>query len=45
MIDRASDTGYLPAAILRRWEQATDDDALWQFAPTVIHGSLSTNPS
>jgi len=41
VIDRASDTGYLPAAILRRWEQATDDDALWQFAPTVIHGSLS----
>jgi aminoglycoside phosphotransferase (APT) family kinase protein len=41
VIDRAADTGYLPAAILRRWEQATDDDALWQFAPTVIHGSLS----
>lgn len=41
VIDRAADTGYLPAAILRRWEQATDDDALWQFAPTVIHGTLS----
>ena len=41
VIDRASDTGYLPAAILRRWEQATDDEALWQFPPTVIHGSLS----
>ncbi|TFB51260.1 phosphotransferase [Cryobacterium tagatosivorans] len=41
VIDRAADTGYLPAAILRRWEQATDDDALWQFPPTVIHGSLA----
>lgn len=41
LIDRAANTGYLPAALLRRWEQATDDDALWQFPPTVIHGSLS----
>ncbi|GAB3126556.1 phosphotransferase [Glaciibacter psychrotolerans] len=41
LIDRAASTGYLPAALLRRWEQATDDDALWQFAPTVVHGSLS----
>jgi len=41
LIDRAAETGYLPAALLRRWEQATDDDSLWQFAPTVVHGSLS----
>lgn len=43
LIDRASDTGYLPAALLRRWEQATDDDALWQFPPTVVNGSLSAD--
>lgn len=43
VIDRAANTGYLPAALLRRWEQATDDDALWQFPPTVIHGSLSAD--
>ncbi len=41
LIGRAADTGKLPAALLRRWEQATDDDALWQFAPSVIHGKLS----
>ncbi|MBX0300043.1 phosphotransferase [Cryobacterium sp. 1639] len=41
LIDRAANTGKLPAALLRRWELATDDDALWQFTPTVIHGSLS----
>ncbi|TFC03500.1 macrolide 2'-phosphotransferase [Cryobacterium adonitolivorans] len=41
LIDRAANTGRLPAALLRRWELATDDDALWQFAPTVIHGSLA----
>ena len=43
LIDRAAATGYLPAAILRRWEQATDDDDLWQFAPCVVHGSLSAD--
>jgi len=43
LIDRAALTGYLPAALLRRWEQATDDDALWQFAPAVVHGSLSAD--
>jgi len=41
VIDQAADTGYLPAALLRRWETATDDDALWQFAPTVVHGTMS----
>jgi macrolide phosphotransferase len=43
LIDRAAATGYLPAALLRRWEQATDDDSLWQFAPCVVHGSLSSD--
>ena len=43
VIDRAADTGYLPAALMRRWEQATDDESLWQFAPTVVHGSLSAD--
>jgi aminoglycoside phosphotransferase (APT) family kinase protein len=41
LIDRAANTGHLPAALLRRWEQATDDDALWQFPPTVVNGTLS----
>lgn len=41
LIGRAADTGKLPAALLRRWELACDDNALWQFAPTVIHGSLA----
>ena len=41
LIGRAADSGHLPAALLRRWEQATDDDGLWQFAPVVINGSLS----
>lgn len=43
IIDRAADTGHLPAALLRRWEQATDDDALWRFQPTVVNGQLGAD--
>jgi macrolide phosphotransferase len=43
VIDRAAATGYLPAAILRRWELASDDDSLWQFALCVVHGSMSAD--
>jgi aminoglycoside phosphotransferase (APT) family kinase protein len=40
LIGRAADTGHLPAAILRRWEEATDDAALWRFEATVVNGAL-----
>lgn len=40
LVGRAADTGRLPAAILRRWEEATDDAALWRFEPTVVNGAL-----
>lgn len=43
LIDRAADTGRLPAALLRRWEEATDDDALWRFQPTVVNGALGAD--
>ncbi|GAA4371294.1 phosphotransferase [Agromyces bauzanensis] len=43
LIGRAADTGHLPAAILRRWEQATDDRVLWRFRPTVVNGSLTAD--
>ncbi|MFC6355048.1 phosphotransferase [Luethyella okanaganae] len=43
LIGQAADTGHVPAALLRRWEEATDDDALWRFPPTVIHGGLSAD--
>lgn len=41
LINKAAATGHLPAALLRRWERATDDAALWRFNPTVINGDLS----
>ncbi|MCD2442640.1 phosphotransferase [Agromyces sp. SYSU K20354] len=43
LVGRAADTGRLPAAILRRWEEATDDAALWRFRPTVVNGALTAD--
>ena len=43
IMDRASATNLVPAALLGRWEKATEDGPLWQFAPTVINGGLSTD--
>ncbi|GAA0996813.1 phosphotransferase [Subtercola frigoramans] len=38
--DRATATGKVPTELLTRWSLALEDSALWQFQPTVIHGSL-----
>jgi macrolide phosphotransferase len=43
IMDRAAATGLLPAALIGRWERATEDGKLWQFAPTVINGSLTAD--
>jgi aminoglycoside phosphotransferase (APT) family kinase protein len=41
VMDRASATGLVPAALVGRWERAVDDATLWQFQPAVINGSLT----
>ncbi|HEY4268204.1 MAG TPA: phosphotransferase [Galbitalea sp.] len=43
VLDRAAATGLVPAALLSRWEAATEESKLWQFQPTVINGSLSAD--
>jgi aminoglycoside phosphotransferase (APT) family kinase protein len=43
IMDRAGATNLVPAELLGRWERATEDSALWQFAPTVINGALSAD--
>jgi macrolide phosphotransferase len=43
IMDRAAATNVVPAALLGRWERATEDSALWQFAPTVINGGLTAD--
>ena len=40
-LDEAAATGHVPAALLRRWEQALEDVRLWRFTPTVVHGDLA----
>lgn len=40
VIERAASTRLLPTAVRKRWTDAAADDSLWQFQPTVIHGSL-----
>ena len=39
-LDQAATTGRIPARLLRRWEHALEDVALWRFNPTVVHGDL-----
>lgn len=43
IVDRAAATGRVPASLLGRWEDAIQDDTLWQFEPTVINGSLGSD--
>lgn len=40
-VDEAARTGKVPARLLRRWERALEDVAMWRFQPTVVHGDLS----
>jgi aminoglycoside phosphotransferase (APT) family kinase protein len=40
-VDEAAKTGLVPTALLRRWEHALEDVAMWRFQPTVVHGDLS----
>lgn len=42
VVERSIATNLLPAALRERWESALQDDRLWQFSPTVVHGTLST---
>ncbi|MBT8162465.1 MULTISPECIES: macrolide 2'-phosphotransferase [Arthrobacter] len=39
-LDQAATTGKIPSALLRRWEHALEDVALWRFNPCVVHGDL-----
>jgi aminoglycoside phosphotransferase (APT) family kinase protein len=41
LADRAAASGKVPKELLTRWALALEDSALWQFQPTVVHGSLA----
>ncbi|MCF8541058.1 MAG: phosphotransferase [Aurantimicrobium sp.] len=40
IVERAAATNMLPDALETRWSRAVVDSKIWQFDPTVIHGSL-----
>ena len=42
-VDEAARTGRVPTGLLRRWERALEDVAVWRFRPTVVHGDLSAD--
>ncbi|MDN5755276.1 MAG: macrolide 2'-phosphotransferase, partial [Micrococcaceae bacterium] len=39
-LDQAAMTGRIPPRLLRRWEHALEDVALWRFNPRVVHGDV-----
>lgn len=39
-LDQSATTGRIPPRLLRRWEHALEDIALWRFNPRVVHGDL-----
>jgi aminoglycoside phosphotransferase (APT) family kinase protein len=43
IMDRASATGLVPAALIARWERGAEDAKLWQFQPTVINGAMNSD--
>ncbi|WP_017793805.1 phosphotransferase [Leucobacter salsicius] len=40
-IDRAEQTRLVPEIVRRRWLSVVEDASLWDFAPTMVHGTLS----
>ncbi|MDN5617092.1 MAG: phosphotransferase [Kocuria sp.] len=40
-LDRSASTGRIPSALLRRWEAWLEDESMWQFRPTAVHGDLT----
>ena len=39
-VDRAAQTGHVPARLLTRWEKVLEDVGRWRFHPSVVHGDL-----
>ncbi|TAP27708.1 phosphotransferase [Arthrobacter sp. S41] len=39
-LDTAAATGKVPSGLLRRWEHAMEDVALWRFNSAVVHGAF-----
>lgn len=40
-LDEAARTGHVPTQLLRRWERAFENVALWRFSTVLTHGDLA----
>ncbi|MFV0435693.1 MAG: phosphotransferase [Leucobacter sp.] len=40
LVDRADATRMVPETVVRRWNRVLDAPEVWDFAPTIVHGSL-----
>ena len=40
LVERAEGTRMLPSTVAARWAEVLQATELWEFAPTVVHGSL-----
>jgi len=40
-LDEAARTGHVPTNLLRRWERALENVALWRFSSVMTHGDLA----
>lgn len=43
LIDRAEATRLVPQTILNRWHHVVESSELWDFDPTVVHGTLDAH--
>ncbi len=41
VVDRTSATRYLPKTVLSRWTEVLEAAEVWDFAPRIVHGTLS----
>lgn len=41
-LDSAAQTGLVPTVLLKRWEEALENIAVWRFLPVVTHGDLAS---
>lgn len=43
LVERAAETHLLPETVHQRWVETLASAALWDFAPTVVHGALNAD--
>ncbi|WP_168581990.1 phosphotransferase [Gephyromycinifex aptenodytis] len=40
-VERGAQTGLVPAGLLNRWQRLLENQAWWEFTPSVVHGYIA----